>query len=291
MSFTEILVGCVVFLFSASNPPQPIGTGFIVQYPCNGIEGRFFPIIITANHVIADRDKVLVRFNLKNQGLTSYVRYDIPAMKRTNDFWNHPDEGVDIVAFRSLHYEVTSYIPLPFDSIASKEIFKTEDIKETDRIVFPSLLINFMGRSQNYPVIRNGTIALIPSEKVPLKYKVGQKEIETKQEVIFVDATSIPGASGSPIFLFPGPRIKNNSYSLGGKNKAYLLGVMHGFYHAIPRELIEVETTETKPMFSENSGIAIIFPSWRLLELFQNEDFNKRINELSNIEKEKLKNK
>jgi len=66
---------------------------------------------------------------------------------------------------------------------------------------------------------------------------------------------------------------------------------MHGFYHAIPRELIEVETTETKPMFSENSGIAIIFPSWRLLELFQNEDFNKRINELSNIEKEKLKNK
>ena len=68
--------------------------------------------------------------------------------------------------------------------IASKEDFAKQKICETDRIIFPSLLVNFMGTSRNYPVMRNGTIALMPNEKIPMKYKVGNKEINTKQELI-----------------------------------------------------------------------------------------------------------
>ena len=143
-----------------------------------------------------------------------------------------------------------------------------------------------MGSAQNYPVIRDGSIALIPEEKVPMKYKVGSREIVTKQEVILVDATSIPGASGSPIFLCPGPMLKGNSYQIGG-TKPYLLGIMHGFYPVVPREVLEVQTSDTKQMYSENSGIAIIFPSWKLHDIFESKTLKGRMQEIAKIEADK----
>ena len=140
-----------------------------------------------------------------------------------------------------------------------------------------------MGSGRNYPVFRNGFIALIPGEKVPMKYPVGKREIVTKQEIIMIDATSIPGASGSPIFLWPGPRLKDTGFTLG-TSIPYLLGIMHGFYPAYPREILEIETSEKKWMYRENSGIAIIFPSWRLHEILKLKSLSERMNQ---IDKEK----
>jgi len=280
----NILAGAIIFLFSITQ--QPIGTGFIIGYPTSEDGKNFIPIIVTAKHVIGDNNTILGRFSTKEGEVTAFVKYDIKNLKQNNDYWEHPsDEGVDISAFRTLHFSQADYNPLPLDLIATKDIFNELEICETDRIIFPSMLINFMGLSKNYPVVRNGTIALIPKEKVPLKYKVGSKEIITKQEVILVDATSIPGASGSPIFLWPGPRIVNGSFKVGG-TKPLLIGIMHGFYPAWPQEIIELETTEAKLMYQENSGVAIIFPSWKLNDIFRQEKFLNRIEELkSEIEK------
>lgn len=280
----NILAGAIIFLFSITQ--QPIGTGFIIGYPISEDGKNFIPIIVTAKHVIGDNNTILGRFSTKEGEVTAFVKYDIKNLKQNNDYWEHPsDEGVDISAFRTLHFSQAEYDVVPLELIATKDIFNELNICETDRIIFPSMLINFMGLSKNYPVVRNGTIALIPKEKVPLKYKVGSKEIITKQEVILVDATSIPGASGSPIFLWPGPRLKNKTYQIGG-TKPYLLGIMHGFYPAWPKEIIELETTEAKLMYQENSGVAIIFPSWKLNDIFRQEKFLNRIEELkSEIEK------
>jgi hypothetical protein len=74
--------------------------------------------------------------------------------------------------------------------------------------------------------------------------------------------------------------LKSNAFAIGG-TQPWLLGVMHGFYPALPREIVGIETTKLVPGFSENSGIAIIFPSWRLLEIFQRDDLVKRIQDLT----------
>jgi len=280
----HILASIVIFLYSVAQ--QPIGTGFIVGYPISEDGEKIIPIIVTAKHVIGDNNKILARFSTKEGEVPKFVEYDLENLRQNNDYWEHPnDEGVDIAAFRTPHFNQADYEPLPLDLIATKDIFNELNICETDRIIFPSLLVNFMGFSRNYPVMRDGTIALIPQEKVPMKYKVGSKEINTKQEVILADATSIPGASGSPIFLWPGPRIVNQSFQIGG-NKPYLIGIMHGFYPAWPQEIIELGTTTAKAMYRENSGIAIIFPSWKLNDIFKQEKFLNRIEELkSEIEK------
>jgi len=43
-----------------------------------------------------------------------------------------------------------------------------------------------------------------------------------------------------------------------------------------------LQTTETKAMYQENSGIAIIFPSWKLNDIFKQKSFLNRIEELKN---------
>lgn len=278
------LASTVIFLFAAVNPPQPIGTGFIVAHPFPGKEGAFIPLLVTAKHVVGEQKRILARFTTQAGESTAFVQYDIEELKNNNDYWEHPDEGVDLVVFRSLHFSATKYEAFPIDLIATKNTFEEINIQQTDRVVFPSLLINFMGSSRNYPVFRDGTIALIPNEKVPMKYDVGKKEVVTEQEVILVDATSIQGASGSPIFLWPGPRLSGKSYQIGG-TKPYLLGIMHGFYPAIPRETLKVETTKSLTMYAENSGIAIIFPSWRLMEIIELESLKKRVGQIADLEK------
>lgn len=283
MDLFSALSSTVVFLL-AGNPPVPIGTAFIVGYPLPTDDKRLVPILVTAKHVIAGRDQILGRFSTKEGKSTATVQYDLAALRASKDYWEHPDKGVDIAAFRTQHFDVTNYTPLPLDLIVTKEQFSTEQIAQTDRVIFPSLLVNFMGTARNYPVMRDGAIALIPDEEVPMRYLLGGSEIETKQEVVLVDATSIPGASGSPVFLWPGPRVKGGAFTLGG-NRPILVGVMHGFYPSMPRDLLKVETSEARQMFQENSGIAIVFPSWRLREILDLPQLRARIEQLAKEDK------
>lgn len=280
-----VMASTIIFLFAQKGTTSiqvPIGTGFIIGYPVPSQSGKFVPIIVTAKHVLGNYTKIYGRFSPKEGNEPIFIEYDIDAIKKAGDLWEHPDEGVDIIAFRTLNFENAKYIIIDLDSIAKRETFRTEDIKATDRVIFPCLLVNFMGFSQNYPVLRNGTIALIPEEAVPLKYAIGNKTINTRQEIIMIDAISIPGASGSPVFLWPGPRLKNNAFEVGGQ-KPYLLGIMHGFYTAVPREISEAESTTTKGSFAENSGIAIVFPSWKILEIMELPSVKERMNTIFEI--------
>lgn len=278
MDIVSALTWTVVFLFSPqsdpASPPIPIGTAFILQQPLPNKTDQFVPLIVTAKHVLNNRKKVLARFNSIEPAGPVFVEFDLSKAKTENDYWEHPDVGVDIALIRTPHFQGTKYEALPIDFIASKKTISDEDIKPTDRILFPGLLQNFFGKHTNYPVVKDGSIALIPTEKVPLRVVHGNNVISTEQEVILINAISVPGFSGSPVFLAPVIRTKNNNIMLGSA-KPLLLGIMSGFFPSEPRDTIKYEPTDTKFLFQENSGIAIVFPSWRILEIME-QDFYKR---------------
>ena len=270
--------GRVIFLFASGNN-VPIGTALIVGYPVPQSPGTFIPLVVTAKRVIGDRSKIIGRYTTKEGKVPAILVYDLDRLRASGDLWEHPDPAVDIAIFRTPHPEVAYYEPFPMDAIASKETYAREDIKTSDRVIFPCLLVSFMGGARNYPVARDGSIALIPEEPVPLQYLVGSNMVSTEQEVVFIDATSIPGASGCPVFLWPGPRLVKGETVMGG-SRPWLLGVMHGFYKAAPRELVGSQTKSATPGFAENSGIAVVFPSWRLLEILQGTQLSQRMEQL-----------
>src|SRR5574341_2094971 len=275
----SMLASAVIFLF-AEGLGVPIGTAFIVGSPVPGKEGQFVPLVVTAKHVIGDHARILGRFSTQEGKTPATVPYDLVSLRKAGDLWEHSDPGVDIVVFRTLHLADAKYNVVPLDLVASREIFTSQGIQTTDRIVFPGLLVNFMGLSRNFPVVRNGSIALIPDEPVPMKYRVGSRVVETKQEIILIDGTAVPGASGSPVFLWPGPRLQGGAFTVGG-TQPYVLGVLHGFYPALPREVMEVNVAKALQMFAENSGVAILFPSWRLREIIDSPAVAARIRELA----------
>lgn len=275
----SILSSAVIFLF-AEGGQVPLGTAFIVGYPVPEKTDQIVPLIVSARHVVAERPRIVGRFNTKEGKTTRNVVYDLKALRESNDLWEHEDSGVDLVVFRTPVYAEAAYGFVPLDLVATKEVFAAQVIQTTDRIVFPSLLINFMGSAKNYPVIRSGSIALLPDEPVSMKYQSGSKTIETKQEVIFIDGTAIPGASGSPVFLWPGPRSRGGAFAIGG-TQPYLLGVLHGFYPTLPREVLHVDATGVKDLYTENSGVAIVFPSWRLRQILESPSVTKRVKELA----------
>jgi hypothetical protein len=278
---TKTLASTVIFLFPEDSE-FPIGTAFIVGYPSPGKKGMVVPLVVTAKHVVGDLRRIVGRFTRKSGGIPAGVTYDLADLRRNGDLWEHPDDGVDLLVFRTTHFEEVDYEMVGMPFIASKKTFMDEKIQATDRVIFPCLLVNFMGASRNYPVIRDGSVALVPDEPVPLEYDVGNRRIRTEQEVILIDATSIAGASGSPIFLGPGVRAERGSDSLFA-TRPWLLGVMHGFYPALPRELVDVQVSKVIPAFRENSGIAIASPSWRLLEILEMEEVAKRVQQVVDV--------
>jgi len=274
------LASTVIFLFAIGQSGQiPIGTAFIVGYPVPEKPGAYVPLVVTAKHVIGDNTKVYGRFSTQEGKSTATAEYDLAALKHSGDYWEHPDSGVDIVVFRTLNFAEAKYQALPMEFVASKDDFKSAEIQTTDRVVLPGLLVNFMGLSKNYPIIRGGSIALMPDEPVPMKYYVGARLVETRQDVLFIDGTAVQGESGSPVFLWPGPRLQGSVFAVGG-TKPLMLGVLHGFYPAAPREVTTMQTG-TAPSFAENSNIAIAFPSWRLREILDSPALKARMQEIS----------
>ncbi|MBI2228348.1 MAG: hypothetical protein HYU46_04495 [Deltaproteobacteria bacterium] len=205
--------------------------------------------------------------------------------------------------FRTPVYKQTEFLSIPIDLLASTETYAKENISPADRVVIPCLLERYPGVTQNYPIFRDGSLALITEEPVSFRWKNGEKLVETKQRVVFVNATFNEGFSGAPVFLWPGLRLTPEGNTIGGK--PWLLGLVHGF-EPQHRRVIDGDGAELnviKPskqfrevlgqpnlsrevaVFSqENSATGIIFPSWQILEILQGHDVKNRVQQLTNEE-------
>jgi hypothetical protein len=308
-SLSSILTQTVIFIYKDNTPQNAtrlvpgtvLGTAFIVGVPLLERPDKSIPFIVTAKHVIADQSKVLARYTQKSAAEPVYFQYDLDSLRKSGDLWEYPnDEGVDIVVFRTLAYENVKFLVFPVDLIASKETFAQEYIDISDRIMIPCLMADFPGITQNYPIFRDGTIALITEEPISFTWKLGTREIKTSQRVIFINSLLNEGFSGAPVFLWPGMRSTPKGATIGGK--PWLIGIVHGFFPQL-RNVIDADGKnviiikqepglpgQVKPpkqlsVYSqENPGTGIIFPSWRLLDIFQCDVIKKRVQELTDEE-------
>jgi hypothetical protein len=257
---------CVVFIgYGRADGSRVLaGTGFLVARPLHegailggGATHPSFGYLLTAKHVIDSiRDlglsEVLVRLNYRD-GKARWTSVPI-------SLWlNHPTEpdAVDVSIILASGFPVRRLDQrvFPIAAFATKDRVELEEIGLGEEIVVAGLFAPHHGTAKNIPIVRIGTIAAMPEEKVITK--IGPID------AYLVEARSIGGLSGSPVFVNMGimrdrrgvlnvEKRVNNERSTGA---IYLLGLMHGHYD------------EQKV----NMGIGIVVPATKILEVVNQE--------------------
>jgi hypothetical protein len=165
----------------------------------------------------------------------------------------------------------------PTDFITRDEI-EILDIGIGDDVFFMGRFVNAEGKARNTPTLRFGTIAQIPLEKVD------------GQVSFLVEARSIPGFSGSPVFVYLQRhevwrvnRLKNPlaliqptlpNFTFGPK----LIGVDWGhiFEYA---EAFDADGRKMAFKLRANSGLMNVVPVWFLDEILNRREVKRMRNE------------
>lgn len=286
------LFSSVVFFYDKNNKPR--ASGFLLKYPLEELESRYVVYLITAKHNILE--------SIKDQGFISVCMTTSPKINGISKLedW-HLDDNTDLA--------VSIYNPRPFlthdgRNISRKRVFSKnmlakkddENIVECAYTLSIGLFSNYYGKTREQPILRFGNIAMIPKDKISIKLPTENGGVETKDvEAYLIEQKSVGGMSGSIVL--------GTSNDLAGRAK--IIGIIYGHYDDLNDknqndyenqteeqqcqnikkdcdniysqcQKIEQQMQKTyKRMKSINSGISIVIPSYKILELLEREDVRK----------------
>lgn len=276
----EIIMKCVAFLGCRRNSGVAINaTVFFAGWPLP-IRGREFFIgyAITAKHVIEQIKKRTIDGN-------SYFRINTKEHKAEHfalplSHWlSDPDPQVD-VAVAELPPEFfgsRDHLPLPVEMFADDEVIRKKQIDVGNDLFFPGLFAHVAGQTRNTPILRAGNIAAMPQEPIQTCSRVLRPSY-------LVEARSVGGLSGSPVFWYYGPIREMLEGTEKGVPKFHLIGLIHGHYlgrgeqwdSAAPGTIADHVTGDAL-----NAGIAIVTPSQDILHTLQQPELKAQRDEWS----------
>lgn len=225
------------------------GTDLIAQWLVTGAH--------VINHIEAkSTDQVAhVRVNTKAGG-TTWVNIPVAAWTK------HPSEDVAITAGAILPSFDHLRFPLPGRE-ASANGLRSDEIGPGDEVFLPGLFVNHAGSKRNIPIIRVGNIAAMPGEPIILRDW-------GKMVAYLVEARSIGGLSGAPVFVHGGNiRSRGGSVSVvAGPPTLHPLGLMHGHFDS--DGLTDADVTDEAEKVKErvNMGIAVVVPLAAIYDTF-----------------------
>jgi hypothetical protein len=277
------------------------GSGFFVGSPL-GLPGLEFLFIVTNKHVV-DGGSATARIN------TPDGRFDIIPLD--GETWHYHPDGDDIavcpIGLNTAHHKIRS---VRSDSFLTKRLIEQYDIGVGDDTFVVGRFISREGRERNIPSVRFGAIAQMPAEPIMLEGGVAQ-------ESYLIESRSIPGYSGSPVFLTlpPGPpatpRVnpnlpeemkekipevlkmvgynpkRNTQYQLG----PWLVGIDYCHIYDKGKVFDSVTDDPIRDMYVKlNTGMMGVIPAWRLTDILQRQEITSIFNDLkSAVEKGKKK--
>lgn len=186
------------------------------------------------------------------------------------DWIYHEDQNVDIAIHPIGLSKAFDHLISPESAFVTAEFIKENEIDVGDEVIITGLFKHHHGTNRNVPIIRIGNIASMGEEKVQTK--------NAFMDAYLIEARSIGGLSGSPVFTNLGIVRK-----LGGEIKHKqgddfhnLLGLIYGHYDSKISQIDEV-CEDINDSERVNTGIAIVTPIIKLIELFEQK--NVKINE------------
>jgi len=259
---------CVAFISykNKQNKFKLAGTGFFIAFPMGDINAVY---LVTARHVIGNiaiksiDDQVYIRINTLKGATTT-------AISPISQWRYHDDSTVDaaVIAWAP-DQKLFDWLPLHISMAATSEVIAQNNIGEGDEVFMAGLFSNHAGQNKNLPIIRTGSIALISDEKIETNSPFGAID------AYLIEARSIGGLSGSPVFVHLGSMrtYGSNNISLGSGPRLLWLGLMHGHWDIDESEAVMEIDSATDIGRKVNMGIGIVVPAVKILEILTQPSF------------------
>jgi len=273
MRIQNAFLDCVVFLIShpTLGIDKPEGTAFLFGIPLKkedqevtareGFMGFYY--LVTAGHVATALRGKSFTILVNNKDGQTRIKCD-----EENKWIFHEDPTVDVAVMNCPFREEDK---LTVRGLSSQNLAITPDkinrlgIGIGDEVFSVALFADFIDTKKNWPILRTGSIAMMPEDKLEIKISGDW----VKAEVYLVESRSIGGMSGSPVFVVPTPGAKSDGtisgYLQAVPRETYLLGLTHGHWdieYKVPNLHLHGGFTQV----DVNSGICVVIPATKIME-------------------------
>jgi len=271
---------CVVFIcYNSTKGFRLAGTGFFTSVP-SSIPERIHVYLATAKHVIKKIEatsidnKISIRINQRDNKPSKLIYSDLTGWKY------HPSESnIDVAVLPwAPDPSVYDFRSVPSEMAVTQEVITKEGIGCGDEVFLTGLFGSHYGKQRNLPIIRIGNIATMPEEKVVTK-EMGEIE------AYLIEARSIGGLSGSPVFVHISS-LRNGALRLGGE-PIYWLGMVHGHYDLPELDSLDVTSEDNLVNLIINMGVAIVVPSTKILEVLNQRELSEARDKADGIDRKK----
>lgn len=246
------------------------GTGVVVSV--QETPQAAYHYLVTDKHVLSDIEgkSQVIRANSATGG-AALISY-------SGNWWTHPaGEFVDVAVcpFDARGIDVA---PFPAQSFLTDQTIYDFYVGPGDEVSIIGLFTKLTGESKNIPVVRRGTVAMLPDQKIP-SVKMGN--CVDDMDGYLIEVRSVGGLSGSPAYVRAPVGVDysvHNRSNVFRKAKVhfqgdyFLLGLCQSHWEipAGERNRIDLPSAtkdgQKKPD-AINLGIAIVTPAKKILEV------------------------
>ena len=271
--FTEVAVYLYQSIEDAEEGASFGGSGFIASVPFD-VNAEYRSLYaVTNRHVVTRAIEPVIRLNRKDGSIEC-----VPTKRQQWLF--HPDgDDIAVIAIQR-EWRNLKFSSVPLDNFITPQLITHEDIGIGDDAVMVGRFINHEGKQKNSPAARFGSIAMMDDEQIV------SQESGIAQQSFLVETRSLPGYSGSPVFLYSQSAMMDGSRQRGGEPKAvtnlakwllpkgpYLLGI--DWCHIQRKAWIlsrEGRRIDDGWYVEENTGMAGVIPAWKIAEVLKSEE-------------------
>lgn len=261
---SEILK-CVAFVASKTldGKHQYRGSAFLVGWTeANDQPDKVGDLYwVTAKHVISGIrglgcEEVHLRLNTASGG-AKWISTKLA------EWYSDPDQpNCDLAVIRTRSEPWSDQLALPRAMVSVIGHDASSPFNVTDEVLVVGLFRQRAGNSKNFPIARMGSIASLAGQE-PIMTPMGEMPLH------LIEARSIGGLSGSPVFVFPGNFDPVTGTTTLGQKSPVLWGIIHGHFDTKENDIDSFTADSALSVENVNTGIAMVTPAWRLYHLIE----------------------
>ncbi len=242
------------------------GTGFFVGMPSQLDEKKVFVYLVTNRHVAQPgiekgsackvgqyRLKVNLRSADTNGSFISTATF--AALN-----WTFPvDPSTDLAVVPLNPDSAVDYKYISIADFLTRSMISQSTVVEGQRLLFAGIFAQFVGLKKLEPIIREGTLAMIPDEKLPTT-------LNQSGDLYLAEVHAFQGNSGSPVFV---DTDENEPESIHPAAREKLLGVVSGYEFEDTKLMLNPAPSgeEQSVPLRLNSNLSLVVPADLLLDL------------------------